>query len=428
MMQREILALGVNHRRAPVEIRERLALPEDAMEDALRRLIGIPRIEEGAIISTCNRVEVLATSTDGDAAIEDLVDFLASTERVNRAELTSHLSVFRGREAVRHVFRLASSLDSMVVGEPQILGQLKDAYTNAALAGTARTILHRCFHKSFNVAKRVRTETGVASRAVSVSSAAVELTGKIFDHLEDKTAMLIGAGNMGELAARHLLARGIHSIIVTNRTYERAAELATEFRGTSVPFSEIETYLPMADVIIGSTAAEGYVLTPLMIQAALQRRKYRSMFLVDMSVPRNFDPAINEIENVYLYDVDDLSAVAEINRDERGREAGKAEAIVDEEVDSFCRWLSGLDAVPTIVALRNKAEAVRQAELAKTLSSSLRNLSDTEKEALEAMTNAIVNKLLHAPITQLKQQGRREAVYFVAALRQLFEIEEPDDR
>jgi glutamyl-tRNA reductase len=428
MMEREILALGVTHRSAPVEVRERLAFYDDRMEEELRRLLLLPRIEEGAIISTCNRVEVLATSSDGDAAIEDLVDFLASNERIGRVELANHISVFRGREAVRHVFRMASSLDSMVVGEPQILGQLKDSYTAAAMAGSAGTILHRCFHKSFNVAKRVRTETGIASRAVSVSSAAVELTGRIFDHLDDKKALLIGAGNMGELAARHLLARGIHSIIVTNRTFERAAELATELRGTPVPFDDLEQYLPAADVVIGSTAAEDYVLRPAQVQAALQRRKYRPMFLVDMSVPRNFDPAINEIENVYLYDVDDLSAVAEINRDERGREAIKAEAIVDEEVDSFCRWMSGLDAVPTIVALRQKADELRRAELVKTLSSSLRHLNEQDRAALEAMTSAIVNKILHAPITQLKQQGRREAVYFIAALRQLFEIEEPDDR
>jgi glutamyl-tRNA reductase len=296
------------------------------------------------------------------------------------------------------------------------------------MAGSASTILHRCFHKSFNVAKRVRSETGIASRAVSVSSAAVELTGKIFDHLQDKTAMLIGAGNMGELAARHLMARGIHRLIVTNRTHERAIELADELRGEAVAFDQLEAHLPLADVVIGSTAADQYVLTPAIVHAALQRRKYRSMFLVDMSVPRNFDPAINEIENVYLYDVDDLSAVAEINRDERGREATKADAIVDEEVDSFCRWMAGLDAVPTIVALRNKAETIRQAEMAKTLSSTLRHLGGAEKEALEAMTSAIINKLLHAPITQLKQQERREAVYFVAALRQLFEIEDSDER
>jgi len=427
MMEREIVALGVNHRRAPVEVRERVALADDSMEDALRQLVLMPRIEESAIISTCNRVEVLATSTDVDGAIEDLVDFLASNERITRDELTAHLSVFRGREAVRHVFRLASSLDSMVVGEPQILGQLKDSYTNAVMAGSASTILHRCFHKSFNVAKRIRSETGIASKAVSVSSAAVELTGKIFDHLQDKTAMLIGAGEMGELAARHLLARGIHRLIVVNRTHERALELAADLRGLAVPFQELQEHLPDADVVIGATAADEYILTPAMVHSALQRRKYRSMFLVDMSVPRNFDPAINEIENVYLYDVDDLSAVAEINRDERTREAGKAEAIVDEEVDSFCRWMAGLDAVPTIVALRNKAEAIRQAELTKTLSSSLRHLGASEKEALDAMTNAIVNKLLHAPVTQLKQQGRREAIYFIAALRQLFEIEESDE-
>lgn len=427
MMERELLALGVNHRRAPVEVRERLAFDDGRIEEALKQLLRLPRIEEGAIISTCNRVEVLATSTDADAAIEDLVDFLASSERIRRDELTNHLSVFRGREAVRHIFRLASSLDSMVVGEPQILGQLKDSYTAAAMAGSAGTILHRCFHKSFKVAKRVRTETGVASRAVSVSAAAVELTGKIFDHLDDKQALLIGAGTMGELAARHLLARGIHGLIVTNRTIERAEELAAELRGTPVPFDDLEEVLWRADVVIGSTAAEGYVLTPATVQAALQRRKYRPMFLVDMSVPRNFDPAINDLDNVYLYDIDDLSGVAEINRDERGREAIKAEAIVDEEVDSFCRWMSGLDAVPTIVALRDKAEAIRRAELQKTLSSSLRHLSEHDNEALEAMTNTIVNKILHAPITQLKQQGRREAVYFVAALRQLFDLEEPGD-
>jgi len=295
------------------------------------------------------------------------------------------------------------------------------------MAGSARTILHRCFHKSFNVAKRVRSETGIASKAVSVSSAAVELTGKIFDHLDDKTAMLIGAGNMGELAAHHLVARGIQRILVTNRTHDRAVELAREFRGTAVPFDELEDHLPGADIVIGSTAAEEHILTPSMVRAVLQQRKYRSMFLVDMSVPRNFDPAINDIENVYLYDVDDLSAVAEINRDERGREATKAEAIVDEEVDSFCRWMAGLDAVPTIVALRDKAEAIRQAEIAKTLSAGLRGLGESERAAVDAMTTAIVNKLLHAPITQLKQQGQREAVYFVAALRQLFEIDDEDE-
>lgn len=428
MTDRELLALGVTHHRAPVEIRERLAFDDARLEEALKQLVRLPRIEEGAIISTCNRVEVLATSRDADGAIDDLVDFLASNERIARDELTGHLSVFRGREAVRHVFRLASSLDSMVVGEPQILGQLKDSYTAAAVVGSAGTILHRCFHKSFNVAKRVRTETGIASRAVSVSSAAVELTEKIFDQLADKQALLIGAGDMGELAARHLLARGIRTLLITNRTFERAAELAGKLRGSAVPFAELDDYLPLADVVIGAAAADGYVLAPKAIQAALQRRKYRPMFLIDMSVPRSFDPAINDLDNVYLYDIDDLSGVAESNRDERSREALKAEAIVDEEVDAFCRWMAGLDAVPTIVALREKAEAIRRAELDRTLASSLRHLGEDDRQALEAMTGAIVNKLLHAPITQLKHQGRREAVYFIAALRQLFEIEEPDDR
>ena len=218
----------------------------------------------------------------------------------------------------------------MVVGEPQILGQLKEFYGRSAAVGTAGTVLHRCFHKSFSVAKRVRTETGVATKAVSVSSAAVELASKIFDRLEDKTAMLIGAGTMSELAARHLMAHGVANMIVTNRTFDRAVELAREFRGTPVPFNDFRRYLPMADVVIGSTGADHYVLTPALVEEALRERKYRPMFLIDMSVPRNFDPRINELDNVYLYDIDDLGGVAEVNRDERGREAEKAEAIVEE--------------------------------------------------------------------------------------------------
>ncbi len=315
----------------------------------------------------------------------------------------------------------------MVVGEPQILGQLKDFYGRAASAGSAGAVLHRCFHKSFSVAKRVRTETGVASKAVSVSAAAVELACKIFDRLEDKTAMLIGAGTMGELAARHLLAHGIHGVIVTNRTFDRAVELAREFRGTPVPFEDFPRYLRMADVVIGSTAAEDHVLTPTQVHEVLRERKYRPMFLIDMSVPRNFDPTINDIDNVYLYDIDDLGGVAEGNREERGREAEKAEAIVEQEVDAFWKWLAALDAVPTIVALRDKIETIRKTELEKTLAS-LRDLPPEARQALEAMTTAIVNKILHAPITHLKDQDRQREALYLAATRRLFDIEEPDEQ
>jgi glutamyl-tRNA reductase len=255
----------------------------------------------------------------------------------------------------------------MVVGEPQILGQLKDFYARAAAAGAVRTVLHRCFHKSFSVAKRVRSETGVASKAVSVASAAVELARNIFDRLEDKTAMLIGAGEMSELAARHLLSSGIGTMIITNRTFDRAVELAREFKGTPVPLEHFPRYLPLADVIIGSTGAPTFVLTPALVHDALRERKQRAIFLIDLSVPRAFDPAINDLDNVYLYDIDDLSGISEENLAERQREAGKAELIIEAEVNSFWEWLTRLDAVPTIVALREKIEAIRRGELEKTL-------------------------------------------------------------
>ncbi len=425
-MRREIVAVGVSHHSAPIEVREQLAITDGALDASLRELLTLPHVEEGVILSTCNRVEVTAASSRGDAAIDDLVRFLARAEHVDREQVVRHMSLFRGRDAVRHLFRVAASLDSMVVGEPQILGQLKESYERAVASGSAGTVLHRCFHKSFSVAKRVRTETGIASRAVSISSAAVELTCKIFDSLEDKTALLIGAGTMSELAARHLLARGIRSLIVTNRTYDRAVELAREFRSTPVPFAEIERYLPMADIIIGSTAADGFVLTVPMVEQLLQQRLNRPVFLIDMSVPRNFDPRINDLDDVYLYDVDDLSGVAESNRDEREREAEKAEAIIVDEVEGFCRWLDGLDVVPTIVALREKAEAIRRREAERTLAA-LGGLDERERRAVEAMSTAIVNKLLHEPIVRLKRNGGKDDPLYIAAARGLFGIDEEKD-
>ena len=425
-MHREIVIVGVNHRKAPVEVREQVNFSDGLLDDALRQLLTLDPIDEGVILSTCNRVEVVATTTDGDLAVETLTSFLASREAVEQQRLADHLSVYRGREAVRHLFRVAASLDSMVVGEPQILGQLKDFYNRAATVGTAGTVLHRCFHKSFSVAKRVRTETGVASKAVSVSSAAVELACKIFDRLEDKTAMLIGAGTMSELAARHLLAHGVHSMLVTNRTFERAVELARDFHGTPVPFEDLRSYLHMADMVIGSTAADAHILTPAVVHDVLRQRKYRPMFLIDMSVPRNFDPRINDLDNVYLYDIDDLGGVASENLDERTREAEKAEAIVEEEIDTFWRWLGSLEAVPTIVALRDKIEAIRKAELDKTLAS-FSEITAAQRQALDAMTSAIVNKILHAPLTHLKQQDRQEEALYLAAARKLFDIEQSED-
>ena len=420
----DIVIVGLNHLTASVAVREQVAFADEALDDATRRLRGLAGIDEAAIVCTCNRVELVTCAGDADGAVAHMREFLLSMEP--RESIERSLYTHRGRDAVRHLFRVASSLDSMVVGEPQVLGQLKAFYARAARAGTTGTVLHRCFHKAFSVAKRVRSETQIASRAVSVSSAAVELTRQIFDHLEDKTAMLLGAGKMAELAARHLLAQGVGDMIVTNRTFDRAVELARDFQATPVPFDHFPKYLQLADIVIGSTASTGFVLTPTLVQDALRERKGRPIFCIDLSVPRNFDPRINELDNVYLYDIDDLGGVAADNLDMRAREAEKAERIVIEEVDAFCRWLGHLEVVPTIVALRDKAEVIRRSELEKTLRQ-LKEVSPREREALESLTNAIVNKLLHAPIARLKHQDEQIALSDIDATRRLFDLDGAED-
>jgi glutamyl-tRNA reductase len=425
-MQHEVLIVGLNHRTAALHVRETVAFADEQIDDVNRRLCGLEGVDEAAVLCTCNRVEVVGCTRSGAGAAERIADFLRVAQSGPGRDLAPHLYNYAGRDAVRHLFRVASSLDSMVVGEPQILGQLKQFYARAASVGATGAVLHRWFHKAFSVAKRVRTETAIAGRAVSVSSAAVELATTIFDRLEDKTAMLIGAGKMGALAARHLLANGVGGMMVTNRTFDRAVELAREFHATPVPFEQFAKYLPMADIVIGATAATAYVLSEAMVHDALRERKGRPIFCIDLSVPRNFDPRINAIDNVYLYDVDDLGAVADENRDGRSREAEKAEHIVSEEVESFWRWLGHLEVVPTIVALREKMEAIRRGELQKTLNA-LKDLGPREREALASMSEAIVNKILHTPITRLKQRDRRSEAFYIDAARRLFDIDGADE-
>jgi len=426
-MNREIIVVGLSHHTAPVETREQLAIADAEVAEAYHRLLARPSIDEAIILSTCNRVEVVAATQHPEAGAAEVVEFLRESPDTEVEGFEEHLYVHRGAGAVQHVFRVASSLDSMVVGEPQILGQLKEAYSKAAGLGATGTVLHRLFHKSFSAAKRVRAETSIASRAVSVSSAAVDLARKIFERLEDKTAMLIGAGQMSELAARHLLSNGIGNLIATNRTFERAVELSREFGGTPVPFDQFPRYLKMADVVIGSTAADDFVVNPAMVHDVLRERNQRPMFFIDLSVPRNFDPRVNEIDNVYLYDVDDLEGVIEVNLEERQREAAKAEHLVAEEVDGFCRWIGSLNAVPTIVALRRRVEAIRRGELDRTLAS-LRQLGDRERDALEAMTAAIVNKILHTPISKLKRSDDEDDAYYIDAVLRLFELEQEEEK
>jgi glutamyl-tRNA reductase len=291
----DLVLVGLSHHTAPVEVREQVAFANGRLEPALRALVALPAVSEGVILSTCNRVEVLACGPSGDEVVATLPEFLAAEHGVGPDTLQGRLYVHRGREAVRHLFRVAASLDSMVVGEPQILGQMKDQYAVAAEVGASGRVLHRCFHKSFSVAKRVRSETGIAARAVSVGSAAVELAKEIFDRFQDKTALLIGAGAMGELTARQLLAQGTGTLMVANRTFERASDVAAALGGIAVPFEKLGRTLPLADLVIGAAGGDGYLLGLHDVQEAMRERRGRSMLLIDLAVPRGFDPTINTL-------------------------------------------------------------------------------------------------------------------------------------
>jgi glutamyl-tRNA reductase len=423
----EIVLVGLSHHTAPVEVRERVAFANGRLEPALRGLMALPAVDEGVIVSTCNRVEVLACGQSGDAVAAALPSFLAAEHGVAAATLVDRLYTYRGREAVRHLFRVAASLDSMVVGEPQILGQLKEQYAAAAEVGASGRILHRCFHKSFSVAKRVRSETGIAARAVSMGSAAVELAKEIFDRFQDKTALLVGAGAMGELTARQLLAQGTGTLMVANRTFDRATDVARELGGIAVPFDKLGRTLPMADLVVGAASGDAFILTVADVHDAMRERRGRPMLLVDLAVPRSFEPAIDQLAGVYLYDVDDLEGVIADNKGSRASEAVLAEQIVDGEVDTFCRWLDGLDVVPTVVELRERIERIRGREVDRYLASAGESLDPHQRDAIDRLTRAIVNKILHAPLSELRRRGATSDVAFVETLRGLFRLDADRD-
>jgi len=425
-VHKEIVIVGMNHRSAPIEVRESVALDIAYVPEALGRLRTYPSIRESVILSTCNRVEVVAAVVKGESASQEIKAFLADQKSRNGpGSLEDHVYSYQGAEAVRHLFRVAASLDSLVVGEPQILGQMKDYYNAAQEAGAVGTILHRLFHRSFSVAKRVRNETAIASRAVSVSSVAVDLAKRIFDRFDDKTVMLIGAGKMGDLMARQLQRNGVHSLMVTNRTFDRAVELAARNQGSPIRFEDFPRYLTLADLVIGCTGSPEILVDAATVDKVLRERKQKAMFFIDIGDRRNFDPAINEIDNVYIYNIDDLKSVAEENLQERSSEAEKAEGIVYEEVQSFTRWIQSLEQVPTITALRQRLEEIRQKELEKSLGGSLRDLSEKQREALEDMTTAMINKILHAPVSHLKRspQDDEDSTLYIAALKKLFDLD-----
>ena len=422
----DLWVVGLNHKAAPVELREKLAIAENSLGPMAERAVQTLSLREAVIVSTCNRVEVVGVAPRGEEPIDDVTRFLAEDRDISPVALSEHRYVHRGHHAVRHLFRVASSLDSMVVGEPQILGQLKEQYRLAAECGATARVLRRCFEASFRVAKRVRTETGVATKSVSVSSAAVDLAKRIFDDLGDKTAMLIGAGKMSELAARHLLRAGIASVMVTNRSFDRAVELARDFDGTPVPFDRFSHYLHLADVVLGSVSVSGHVVGPSHLAEVLKARRRRPMFFIDLGVPRNFDPALNDLQNVYLYNIDDLARVADDHRAEREREAERAEEIVQTEADALWRSLSARDVTPTIVALRGKLDRIRKAELDRAMAS-LDDAGPVDRKVLDAMTQAIVNKILHSPTKVLKEIAHGEdgkAAEIAEVLHRLFALDE----
>jgi glutamyl-tRNA reductase len=418
-----IVVVGLSHKTASVEIREKVAFAPTHMEKPLRNLVALDDITEGVIVSTCNRVEIYVTTRDIAGGIARVKRFLSDHHNVPLETLDHHLYAYHGEEAIRHVFRVASSLDSMVVGEPQILGQIKTSYGYAAEYRSSGIILNRFLHKAFSVAKRVRTETKIASSAVSVAFAAVELARKIFNDLSDKTVMLIGAGEMCELAAKHFLNNGVRGLMVTNRTFERAEKLAEEFDGKAVRFDDLFDQLHKADIILSSTGAPHTIIGAGDLAEVMRRRKQKPMFFIDIAIPRDIDPAVNDVENVYLFTVDDLQEVVAANLQQRKEEANKAEEIVNQEIGQFFKWLSSLEVTPTIVALRSKFDEIRRAELEKTVSS-WKDLPPDGQKRLEALTNAMMNKLLHPPTSLLKKagQGGRTDLY-VDALRALFELE-----
>ncbi len=403
-------------------MREKLSFAGRNIEP-VNLFIEIPTVREAMFLSTCNRVELLFVSREPEAALEMCKEIWGRANGIEVSQFEEHLYYFRNEDAVRHLFRVGAGLDSMVLGEPQILGQLKEAYRRAAKRRATGVILNRLLHKTFSVAKRIRTETGIGSHAVSVSYAAVELAKKIFGELSGKQAMLIGAGEMAELAAQHLLSHGVQKLIVANRTLSRALELAKQFRGEAISLEELEDYLLQVDIVISSTGAPHYILTAEQIKSLMRPRKLRPIFFIDIAVPRDIDPTANEIENVFVYDIDDLKAVVEENLAFRRKEALRAERIIEEEVLKFKNWLEQLQVYPTIVALRQKAEEIRKRELEKTLSHLKTKLSPEDREALEILTRSLVNKRLHDPIIYLKNRYHKDGQQVVDFTRKLFNLD-----
>jgi glutamyl-tRNA reductase len=420
-----IVLVGVNHKSAPVEVRELLAFSEAACTKGLRALVDGEVVREGLIVSTCNRVEVLTATSSGQVtqSQERITNFLSQSRSLPHDLFRDHSYSHIDDQAVRHIFRVASSLDSMVVGEPQVLGQVRQAYSVALSAGTAGRVLNRLIHQAFRVAKRVRTETGIAANAVSISYMAVELGRKIFGSLKGQSVLLVGAGEMAELSARHLVNAGVSKVLIANRTEESGERLAKEFGGKTVNFEKLADYLPDADIVVCSTGAGEYVVTANMAREALNRRRNRPAFFIDISVPRNLDPAIGDLPNAFVFDIDDLESVISSNIREREREAERAELIVDSEVMQFQQSLRVMEIGPSIGALRQKFQEIARAEMIRQRNR-LGHLTPEQERAVEALLVSAVNKISHPLTDHMRRSFNDNDNDSIQAWRDLFDLED----
>ncbi|MFI5323361.1 MAG: glutamyl-tRNA reductase [Thermodesulfobacteriota bacterium] len=421
-MQR-IIVVGLSHKTAPVEIRERLSFNQEAIESGLSMLSSKKHIEECMIISTCNRVEIYAVSENADICVESVKEFLSEFHSISQDDFSPYLYISIGHMAVRHFYKVASGIDSMIVGEPQILGQLKQAYKTAALKATAGLILNRLSHSAFFVAKRVRTETGIGSKAVSVSYVAVELAKRIFDELTRRKVLLVGSGEMAELAARNLIKAGVGDLIIASKHFENASMLAERLSGRPIMFEEVFYSLKDVDIVITATGSSEFIIKPQHVKEALKLRNNEPMFMIDIAVPRDIDPRVGELADIYLYDIDDLKNVLDENIKTRKDNAERAEEIVMEIERAFQAWINSLKVVPAIIDLKKRFEQIQKSEVDRALAK-LENYSDKERDVIRLMASRIISKILHGPLTNLKKEASTSlGALYVDSVKKLFELE-----
>jgi len=419
-----ILATGVNHRTAPVEVRERLAFRDHNLPVALCELRSRSPVAEVAILSTCNRAELYTVSPEPEQARRAVVSFLGDFHEIDPRQVEPHLYQHTDEQAARHLFRVAAGLDSMVLGEGQILGQVRHAMQSASDAGTSLTFLNELFQRSLHIGKRARSETGIHRGAVSISSAAVDLAKSVFGELQGRKAMVIGAGEMSEQTLKHLMDAGVESVVVANRTFQRAVALAEQYHGEAVTFDEFPKLMVEADIVISSSAAPHPIVTVDKLKPQLGNRRGRPLFLVDIAVPRDIETAVGQLPNVYLFDIDDLQGVADKYRAERAKEVDKVEGLVEHEIHRFMNWMGGRGALPLVKDLRQQVEAVRDAECEKFLRK-MPELEPREQELVRQMMHSFANKMLHSPTTEIrKRAGGQDEADYVETVRRLFGLDD----